>query len=348
MNGKELVTTQKNQVDHFDTAMLEGVHQFATKLSNSALIPAALRGKPADITIVLLTGKEVGLSPMMALQTIDVIKGRQVIEGTALLALIRSNVANPYIKLEQAEDGEKATCTMARSKSEEDMEESFTSVWDMTRAATAGLTHKDNWKHHKSEMLQWRAVSECARIIFPDISMGLYLRDEVEHLAEATVSDGLTESDTNAELEAVEPIDVTSIETVADELVDSVKKPSNGNDEIIKMTGKVLDEKINEIADKIAGTAPKALASNEYDEEAVKKAQLKVEEEKLKKQADAKKAAEIKLEKVYLLCVENLCKTCVKDVVKKGFKSSKLIKTNRVKIKTIFNTCICINNAHKI
>ena len=43
-------------------------------LSGSALLPRALQGKPADVLVVLLTGHELGLSPMQSLRNINVIQ----------------------------------------------------------------------------------------------------------------------------------------------------------------------------------------------------------------------------------------------------------------------------------
>lgn len=160
--------------------MLNSLMKHADMLANSTVIPLALRKKPADIFVILQLGHELSLPPITALNRIHVIDGKPTLSGELILALIRQKFPAAVIKFETSDDADIkkmwATCTMARCK--EDMDNAFTSKWDFNKALKAQLLNKDNWKKMPQVMLRWRACSEAARIVFPDILLGLYTPDE--------------------------------------------------------------------------------------------------------------------------------------------------------------------------
>jgi hypothetical protein len=147
--------------------------------AKSALIPTSLRGKPADVAIILQMGVEVGIGPMQALNGIEVIQGRPTVKPEMMLALIKARVPEAYIKIEVDPVKTIATCTMAPSRDR--LDESFTSVWDMPRAVKAGLANKDNYKSQPLVMLKWRAVGEAARTVFSHLTRGIYAEEEMAY-----------------------------------------------------------------------------------------------------------------------------------------------------------------------
>jgi hypothetical protein len=46
-------------------------------------------------------------------------------------------------------------------------------------ATALQLTGKDNYKKQPATMLKWRAVAACARVVFPDVILGLYTPEEM-------------------------------------------------------------------------------------------------------------------------------------------------------------------------
>ena len=60
----------------FTPSNLAELDSLSDKLAKSALIPEALRNKPADVAVVLMTGAELGLGPMLSLRSIYVVKGK--------------------------------------------------------------------------------------------------------------------------------------------------------------------------------------------------------------------------------------------------------------------------------
>jgi len=171
----DLITQNDTELTTFNTDALERAFSFAEKLSKSGIIPDALRGKPADIMVILQTGIELGLKPMQSLNSINVIRGNPTMNGRTMLAMIRSKVPSALIKIDRV-DANRVECTMGRDKQFPD--DSFKSVWTIERAKLMGITGKDNWRKQPTNMLTWRAVSEAARFVFPDVLMNVYLPEE--------------------------------------------------------------------------------------------------------------------------------------------------------------------------
>ena len=176
--------TQDNSIqtyDNFDKAM-----SFAEKLSKSALIPYKMRGKPNDIVVTILFGQEIGLTPMRALSEVYVVNGIPSVSGKTMLGLIRRYAPNAHIEF-PVQEKDRVVCEMARDKTDVYnglVRGLYRSEWTLEMAQKRGFTGKDNWKNNPTMMLRWRAVSECSRMVFPDILGGFYEKDEVYEIAE--------------------------------------------------------------------------------------------------------------------------------------------------------------------
>lgn len=153
------------------------IEKRANILAKSTIMPMSLRNKPSDIAVILMIAAELDIPPMQAINGINVIQGRPTISPQLMLALIRRNHPDAYIKIEEGDLI--VTCAMARSKSKEEMAQLYTSRWDMPRAQKMGLTSKDNYSKQPQTMLKWRAVGEAARVVFPDVLSGLYFPNEM-------------------------------------------------------------------------------------------------------------------------------------------------------------------------
>jgi hypothetical protein len=110
-----------------------------------------------------------GLDPMFAMEHVVVINGKATIDGQGMLALIYSR---SEIKVTFGE--QPGVVTMERQG-----QSPVTKTWTIERARKAGLLEKDPWKKYPEQMLTWRAVSECARLVAPDVIGGLYLHEEM-------------------------------------------------------------------------------------------------------------------------------------------------------------------------
>lgn len=141
-------------------------HSVAQSLSQTMFIPQSLRGKPAEITAAILTGKEMGLQPMAALRSLDVIQGTPAFRANTLRGLVQAH--GHEIWVESTTD---TRCVVKGRRKGSEHEESAT--WTIDRARNMGLTSKDNWKKQPAAMLVARATTEVARRIAADVILAL-------------------------------------------------------------------------------------------------------------------------------------------------------------------------------
>lgn len=67
---------------------MKGIVALAVTLATASTMPKALRDKPADILAVILTGRELGVSPMTAIRTFHVIDGTVTIAPKVRAAMV--------------------------------------------------------------------------------------------------------------------------------------------------------------------------------------------------------------------------------------------------------------------
>lgn len=171
----------------------EQVDALAKRLAESSLLPKALKDKPADVAIVILTGLEFGLGVMAAIRGINIIEGKAVLSADLTSALVqRHRDVCEYLSLVKSTDTE-ATYETQRHGHKHPISLSYT----IAQASKAGLTKKDNWVKNPSDMLRARCVSKLCRAVYPDLVQGVYNEDEAEEIAE------------NARIASGEVIDVT-------------------------------------------------------------------------------------------------------------------------------------------
>lgn len=145
----------------------------------SQFAPSAMRGKPADCTLAIILGAEIGLTPMAALQGIAVVNGKPSAYGDALIAVCKASPLCEFIEesVEGEGDAMVAVCRAKRRGYDQPSEFTF-SVAD---AKKAGLWTKEGpWKQYPKRMLQMRARGFCLRDVFPDVLRGIISREEAE------------------------------------------------------------------------------------------------------------------------------------------------------------------------
>jgi hypothetical protein len=134
----------------------------------------SFRGKPDEITAAILTGQELGLKPMTALKSIDVIQGQPALRAHAMRAIVLHQ--GHQIELVESDDNH---CVMRGRR--KDAERWQTVVWDIPRVRLMGLLNKDQWKKQPKTMLVARATGELCRLIASDALHGLpYASEEVD------------------------------------------------------------------------------------------------------------------------------------------------------------------------
>lgn len=157
------------------------ISQIAQSLSATSFA-GQLRGKPEEVTAVILAGHELGLQPMASLKSIDIIQGTPALRAHAMRALVLSHGHEMELV-----ESTPAKCVMrGRRKGSESWQQV---EWTLERAAQMKLTEKAEWLKQPQTMLVARATGELSRLIAADILHGLaYVAEELEGTAYAEIA----------------------------------------------------------------------------------------------------------------------------------------------------------------
>lgn len=209
----------------------DDVYRFAQVLSRSGLVPYGM-DTPEKVSVAILTGLEIGVKPMQAVQGIAVINGVPRIWGDLALAVVRGSgqlekfsetlVGVPPAEWPTptvAERGFKAVCTVKRRGEEEIVRE-----YSIGDALVAKLWNKSGpkgptpWVTNPKRMLAMRARAFALRDAFTDVLKGMPIAEEM-------VGDDIDDADFRPAPDrgppppppAPEPEDATFTETAAPE-----------------------------------------------------------------------------------------------------------------------------------
>lgn len=125
---------------------------------------------PYQALAVVEYGRELGVPPMAALQTMAVINGRICVEAKLMLAQFQKNGG-----VIEVLERNKNICRIRFTFGKNVQEVSF-SIEDAKRI---GLTNKDNWVKYPEEMLFWRCIAKGVRSTAPGVMMGAYTIEEM-------------------------------------------------------------------------------------------------------------------------------------------------------------------------
>lgn len=173
-----------SDITKFEPSNLKELMDFAGWLAKSSLMPRALQGKPFDVAIVMLKGHDLGLTAMQSLGSIDVIEGKPSLSAELVVALCLKQGAICEA-FEMVESSDSKATYKAKRKGGAFQTLSFT----IEQATKAGLTGKDNWKKNSAAMLRARASKALAKVVFPDLMLGVITPDEAEEIAASLEKD---------------------------------------------------------------------------------------------------------------------------------------------------------------
>ena len=142
----------------------KNIYNLAYGFFKSGLFPNT-KSVYGAMTVIEL-GREIGLQPIIALNTINIIEGRPAMAGQAMLALIKSHGVD--VKILQKD---KKVCWLRFQRgAEAHFDETFTIEDAAAIKDKSGnsLLTKTNWKNFPEEMLFWRCVAKGARAYCSD------------------------------------------------------------------------------------------------------------------------------------------------------------------------------------
>lgn len=161
-------------------------YTMAIKLNESRLFTQF--GSADAIFAVILRGRSLGIDAVTSLANFHVIKGRPVMHASLIVGLVLKSKKAEYFDLAETTD-ERATWVTKRAGSSREI----VLTWSIENALNAGLLvgtpakcigvsesgKPSNWDKYRRTMLRWRAATELARAVYPDIITGLYTPDEI-------------------------------------------------------------------------------------------------------------------------------------------------------------------------
>lgn len=167
----------------------QALNEQADLLAHSDLVPRSLRGKKADILVIAMTGRELGIPPMAALNKVYVVEGRPTLAAELMIALVQRAGHEIWVD-DEASDATKVVVRAQRRGSGRVETETF----HIQDAVTAGLCSlKDGkpyarsqrgnplpWEMYPKAMMRARAISALCRRTFADVLMGYtYVPEEL-------------------------------------------------------------------------------------------------------------------------------------------------------------------------
>lgn len=195
-------------------------HSVSISLASTPFVPDSLRARKTNsdqtqadldritvgnITAAILTGQELGLQPMAALRSMDVIQGTPALRAITLRALVQGHGHEVWV----TESTETRAIVCGKRAGSDKVQ---TSTWTLDRARGLALVGKDNWKKQPGAMLVARATSEICRLIAADAILAMpYSSEEL--------------SDGPSSIEFV-PIAATVAAETAPEKVDTTPAPA--------------------------------------------------------------------------------------------------------------------------
>ena len=166
-----------------DSRGFELMQRGAKLLASSTLVPKEYQGNIPNCVIALNMANRIGADPLMVMQNLYVVYGRPSWSSQFLVATF--NMCGRFSALRYEFFGEKGKPSWgcrAWSIERDTGQKLVGADIDIALAKAEGWESKNGskWKTMPQQMLMYRAASFFIRAYAPELSMGLYTRDEIE------------------------------------------------------------------------------------------------------------------------------------------------------------------------
>lgn len=155
-------------------------YSLAKVFSSSTLIPQQYQGKVSDCAIAVDIAERMGVSPLMVMQNLYVVKGTPSWSGKACISFIKNKYADAY----PVYTGEKGTdtrgCYMKAVTVDGTIVEGTEVTIKMAKAEGWYGKPGSKWQTMPELMLAYRAAAFFARVYCPEILMGIVVEGEAE------------------------------------------------------------------------------------------------------------------------------------------------------------------------
>lgn len=187
-----------NQINFYEEARQS--YKLAEFYAKAEIIPAQYRNKPADCMIAVDMASRMGVSPIMVMQNLYVVKGKPSWSGQACIAFIRNKFKNVKIKLFGNRGDDSFGCYITAIDNDGNVLQGAPVTLAMARSE--GWLNNSKWRNMPDLMLSYRAASFFARVHCPEILMGCQVEGEAEDIQSTScpkAPDPFAEEESDAE-----------------------------------------------------------------------------------------------------------------------------------------------------
>ena len=156
-------------------------YQMAQGLAQSTLVPQTFQNNPSNCLIALEQSNRLGISPMAVMQNLYIVQGKPSFSSSFVIGLI--NASGKYdMELqfdEEEKDGKPYACTCWTTLDGRKVN-GIKITMDMADKEGWSKKNGSKWVTMPQVMLRYRAASFFARMNCPELSIGLYTKEELD------------------------------------------------------------------------------------------------------------------------------------------------------------------------
>ena len=236
---KNAVTETTNKVTDFSLGIFGTsnnfimANQMAKALATSTIVPKEYQQNASNCLVALEQAIRLKVSPMMVMQNLYVIQGRPSWSSKFLIAAINgSEKFDMELQYEEKndEDGKPFSCLAWTSKNGRRID-GMTVDMDMAKAEGWYGKNGSKWKTMPQLMLRYRAASFFASLNCPELTLGIYTKEEAETIddtpytynIESEVRETISKNANKEEFIVEEP-EGDTVSVSSEEIDDSGKK----------------------------------------------------------------------------------------------------------------------------
>lgn len=158
--------------------------------AGSGVVPAAYAGKPNDCAIAVDMAARMGVSPLMVMQQLYVVKGKPSWSGQACIAFIRQRYSDVQVVYTGTRGTDSRGCYIQAKSGNTTLQGTEVTI---AMAKAEGWISNPKWRNMPEQMLAYRAGAFFARVHCPDVLMGCCVEEEADDATPAarTVEDVL-------------------------------------------------------------------------------------------------------------------------------------------------------------
>ncbi len=175
-------TTGELSSSRYEPRDLPSAITLARMIATSPLCPLALRGREADVLLVMMTGAEIGLTTMQSLRNLYIVEGRIGMSAALIRGRCQKHGDCALFEVAEADAAHAVVEVKKRGWTE-----SRRVSWSIADPERAGLIKEDQpdslWRRWPQEMCVARATTRAASMYFPEITSGLLSEEDLRDMS---------------------------------------------------------------------------------------------------------------------------------------------------------------------